>query len=184
LVPWGLKRFQQSGHLHFITFSCYHRLPLLSGPHARNLAERALEQSRRRWDFFVTGYVIMPEHMHLLISEPERGQLWQVIQAIKQSVSRRLASSGESFWQERYYDFNVWSERKRIEKLRYIHRNPVTRGLCAEPQDWPWSSFRHYRSGEEGTVQIESHWTARRREAGRNPAAVARKNSPAQPKEG
>ncbi len=44
----------------------------------------------------------MPEHMHLLISEPERGQLWQVIQAIKQSVSRRLASSGESFWQERY----------------------------------------------------------------------------------
>ena len=165
-MPWGLKRFHQSGNLHFITFSCYRRLPRLSDPEARNLFERALEQSRRRYAFFVTGYVVMPEHVHLRISEPEHGQLSQAVQGFRQSVARRLAlRAAEPFWQERYYDFNVWSERKRIEKLRYIHRNPVTRGLCAEPQQWPWSSFRHYRFGEERVVEIESHWTAQRRES-------------------
>lgn len=66
--------------------------------------------------------------------------------------------------QDRYYDFNVWSEAKRREKLGYIHRNPVQRGLVAQPEDWPWSSFRHYATGVEGTIEIESEWTARKRE--------------------
>jgi hypothetical protein len=70
----------------------------------------------------------------------------------------------DPFWQPRYYDFNVWGEGMFVEKLRYIHRNPVERGLVAKPEDWEWSSFRHYMSGERGTVEIESHWTARRRE--------------------
>jgi putative transposase len=64
----------------------------------------------------------------------------------------------------RYYDFNVWTEAKRIEKLRYIHRNPMTRRLVSGPEQWPWSSFRHYVSGFAGVVQIESQWTARKRE--------------------
>ncbi|HEV2324643.1 MAG TPA: hypothetical protein VGS10_11895 [Terracidiphilus sp.] len=63
--------------------------------------------------------------------------------------------------------FNVWSEGKRVEKLRYIHRNPVRRGLADKPEDWPWSSFRHYATGERGPVEIESEWTARRRELAR-----------------
>jgi hypothetical protein len=67
-------------------------------------------------------------------------------------------------WQARYYDFNVRSEAKRVEKLRYIHRNPVKRGLVGSPEDWAWSSFRHYLSGVEGVVEIESQWTARKRE--------------------
>jgi putative transposase len=120
---------------------------------------------RRKYGFFVCGYVVMPEHVHLLLSEPERGTLATALQAMKQSVSRGLGSGhGEAFWQARYFDFNVFSARKRIEKLRYIHRNPVTRGLCAEPQDWLWSSFRHYLSGQEGNVEIESMWTASKRE--------------------
>ena len=107
----------------------------------------------------------MPEHMHLLVSEPEKGQLSIAIQALKQSVARRVAlRSAEPFWQARYYDFNVWSNRKRVEKLRYIHRNPVARGLVARPEDWKWSSYRHYLTGMEGRVEIESEWTARRRE--------------------
>jgi putative transposase len=69
------------------------------------------------------------------------------------------------FWQARYYDFNVWSDRKRVEKLRYLHRNPVARGLVANPEDWEWGSFRHYLTGLEGRVEIESHWTATKREA-------------------
>ncbi|MGB7553198.1 MAG: transposase [Candidatus Korobacteraceae bacterium] len=159
-----MKRYQQAGDLHFITFSCYRRQPLLGGAHAKRSLEQALEQARRAYGFYVTGYVIMPEHVHLLISEPERSTLARALQAVKQSVARKLIGGREHFWQARYYDFNVWTAKKRIEKLRYIHRNPVKRGLVEKPEDWAWSSFRHYRTGAEGVVEIESEWTGRKRE--------------------
>jgi hypothetical protein len=63
-----------------------------------------------------------------------------------------------------YYDFNVWSEKKFVEKLRYIHRNPVKRSLVKRPEDYLWSSFRHYACGEPSAVEIESQWTARKRQ--------------------
>jgi putative transposase len=69
------------------------------------------------------------------------------------------------FWLRRYHDFNVFSQDKHVEKLRYIHRNPVRRGLVENPEDWAWSSFRHYLTGEIGVVEIESEWTAKRRES-------------------
>ena len=107
----------------------------------------------------------MPEHIHLLLSEPQRSTLAQAIKSLKQGVARRLALRAvDSFWQARYYDFNVWSENKFVEKLRYTHRNPVKRGLVALPEDWAWSSFRHYLTGEPAVVEIESQWTARKRE--------------------
>jgi putative transposase len=118
---------------------------------------------RRRYNFVVAGYVIMPEHVHLLASEPRKSMLAQAVQAVKLSVSVRRRE--RPFWQARYYDFNIHSEEKRVEKLRYMHRNPVVRGLCARPEDWPWSSFRHYQTGVQGTVEIESSWTAARRES-------------------
>ena len=90
-MPWGLQRFQHSHHLHFVTFSCYRRRPFLNSPARRELLERVLEDTRRSYRFFVTGYVVMPEHVHLLVSEPERGVLARAIQAMKQSVARRLA---------------------------------------------------------------------------------------------
>ena len=164
-MPWSLKRYQHTHHhLHFITFSCYRREPFLDSARTRNLFESALERTRLGYQFFVTGYVVMPEHVHMLVSEPRRSTLASAIQALKQSVARRLVARDEHFWQKRYYDFNVWSEKKCIEKLRYIHRNPVARGLVQRPEDWAWSSFRHYLTGEPGVVEIESHWTARRRE--------------------
>jgi putative transposase len=102
----------------------------------------------------------MPEHVYLLVNEPERGTLAQAMQSLKQGVARRLAlRKADSFWQARYYDFNLWSERKFTEKLRYIHRNPVKRGLVKRPEDWAWSGFRHYVNGEVGPVEIESQWT-------------------------
>jgi putative transposase len=104
----------------------------------------------------------MPEHVHLLVSEPKRSSLDRAIQAIKTSVSKQAME--RPFWLPRYYDFNVFSGEKRIEKLKYIHRNPVVRGLVARPEDWLWSSYRHYLTGEVGTVEIESEWTAGRRE--------------------
>ena len=159
------KRYQQQRCLHFITFSCYRRMPLLDSVAAGNLFERELERVRRWYGCFITAYVVMPEHVHLLISQPERSQLSVVIQMLKQITSRKLKpQSTARFWQIRYYDFPVWSEKKRIEKVRYIHRNPVKRGLVARPEDWPWSSFLHYATGVEGAVEIESQWTARKRE--------------------
>jgi putative transposase len=164
-MPWGLKRFQEARCLHFLTFSCYGRAPLLGTARARDIFEETFEQTRRWYGFYVTGYVVMPEHVHLLISEPERAKLSVALQMLKQNAARRLRSpEGGLLWQQRYYDFNVWSEDKRVEKLRYIHRNPVTRGLVGSPEDWAWSSFRHYLSGVEGVVEIESQWTARKRE--------------------
>ena len=165
-MPWGLHRYQQTRQLHFITFSCYHRAPLLCTPEARNKFVESFERTRRWYGFYVVGYVVMPEHVHLLISEPERSKLSVAIQMLKQIASQKLhAKPLPRFWQVRYYDFPVWSEAKRIEKLRYIHHNPVKRGLAANPEAWEWSSFRHYVTGEEGVVEIESWWTAKRREA-------------------
>ena len=115
---------------------------------------------------FITGYVVMPEHVHLLVGEPERSTLAIALQMLKQNVARELGHAGQQsrFWQRRYYDFNVWTEEKRLEKLKYIHRNPVTRGLVSRPEDWAWSSFRHWATGEESVVEIESQWTARKRD--------------------
>jgi putative transposase len=106
----------------------------------------------------------MPEHVHLLVSEPPAAALSKVILALKVSVSGRLPE--RPFWLKRYYDFNVFSERKRGEKLRYMHRNPVKRGLVSEPDAWEWSSFHHYLTGEVGVVEVESWWTLDRRGRG------------------
>ncbi len=174
-MPRGLKRYQQAGDLHFITFSCYRRQPLLGTAAARRVFEQTLEQVRRWYGFYVTGYVVMPEHVHLLVSEPERSNLAVALQMLKQIVAQKLnptlsPKAGDKggapvrFWQTRYYDFNVWTAKKRIEKLRYMHRNPVKRGLVEKPEDWAWSSFVHYVTGAEGIVEIESEWTGRRRE--------------------
>ena len=75
------------------------------------------------------------------------------------SVDQEMKAGRAPFWLERYYDSNVWSKEKFTEKLRYIHRNPVRRGSVERQQDWAWSSFRHYATGVEGVVEIESQWT-------------------------
>jgi putative transposase len=157
-MPRGLVRYQQTGDFHFLTFSCCRRLPYLNPAAARELFESALERIRRRYNFVVAGYVVMPEHVHLLVSEPRRGLLARAVKALKLSVSVR--SCERPFWQPRYYDFNVHNPEKVTEKLGYMHRNPVTRRLCAKPENWLCSSFCHYQTGKSGTVEIESHWTA------------------------
>lgn len=144
-----LERRYGMGHLHFITCSCYRRKPLLGTARARDLFLTTLNEVRERFDFALLGYVVMPEHIHLLISEPNVGTPTTVMQVLKQRVSRavhrqhgrRTASEHERsgdevpaatpgpFWQRRFYDFNVWSREKRNEKMNYMHFNPVKRGL-------------------------------------------------------
>jgi len=114
----------------------------------------------------------MPEHVHILLSEPEKGTLADAIHYLKLSFTKRLLSQVNaqkngvnlghrpqgSFWQKRYYDRNVRRAREFTVKLRYLHRNPVKRGLVQKPEDWKWSSFRHYALREVGVVEIESEW--------------------------
>lgn len=174
-MPASLIRYHNTGNFHFITFSCYRRSPSLAQREGYSIFEHQLEMVRQRYKFVVAGYVLMPEHVHLLIGEPQIGSVASVLQVLKQCTSRHLKQSVESqFWQRRCYDFNVWSEKKFKEKLSYMHRNPVRRGLVAQPEDWAWSSFRHYATGCEGLVEIESEWTARKREREEQPSRAAR----------
>jgi len=256
-MPWSLKRYQNTGQTHFVTFSCYHRSPMLTTESSCRIFESALERVRKNFRLRVYAYVVMPEHIHLLLSEPENkvqsqavlfkrdldlsgkpegapfkpafglsGELTRApsnpdfglsgepegapfkpgfglsgevtlassnpgfslsgkpdgapfkpdfglsgvvtladaIKSLKQGVSRRLIGDATHFWQKRYYDFNIRNHDQFVEKLHYIHQNPVTRRLCARPEDWLWSSFHHHATACEGHVEIESEWTARKRE--------------------
>ena len=135
--------------------------PFLAEARVRDVLEASLEAMRRKYGFTIDSYVVMPEHVHLLVSEPRNATLSVALQALKISVSRR--SVPRPFWQPRFYDFNVYTERKRLEKRRYMHRNPVARGLVTHPKDWVWSSYRHWDTGYDGVVEIESPWTFARR---------------------
>ena len=173
-MPKGLRRRYGLRHLHFITCICYRRLPLFASASAKNSFVEILGEVRSRYGFALAGYVVMPNHIHLLISEPAKGTPSTVMQVLKQRVSRRLrrkprkkASSQQlrlpfrqahdllpQFWQLRFYDFNVWSQGKFVEKLHYMHMNPVKRKLVAHPKVWPWSSFSFYAKKESGLVRI------------------------------
>jgi putative transposase len=147
-----------------VTFCCYHRHPSFAATQPKQIFELALERVRRKFDLCVYGYVVMPEHIHLLLSEPRHETLADALKSLKQGVSRRLIGEAEHFWQKRYYDCNIRHYRQFVEKLRYIHRNPVKRGLCIRAEDWEWSSFLHYVKGCAGRVEIESEWAATKRE--------------------
>ena len=162
-MPRGLHRTYGAHHLHFITCSCHQRLPFLSTASSRDLFLSIVEQTRRRYRFVVVGYVVMPEHVHLLITEPEIGTPSTVMQVLKQRTARALlpvkrTDAPRKFWQERFYDFNVFTANKRVEKLRYMHRNPVKRGLVTSPEEWRWSSYRFYLLDEPGPVRVNESW--------------------------
>ena len=155
----GLRRSQKSGQSHFVTFSCYRRQPNFASADVYDLFPLCLEDMRRRFAMRIYGYVVMPEHVHLLLSEPEHGTLADAMHYLKLSFTKRLRSRRQSlaqvsvqkartgapatglFWQKRYYDRNVRDAEEFAIKLRYLHRNPVERGLVKEPGDWMWTVF-------------------------------------------
>ena len=95
-MPKGLKRIYGFGHLHFITFSCYRRLALLASPRSRNVFVRVLDQLRREYNFKLVGYVVMPEHVHLLISEPSRGTPSTVLKMLTRLHARQSREAVDS----------------------------------------------------------------------------------------
>ena len=177
LVRNKLERRYGFGHWHLITCSCYRRMPLLGTPKARDTFLKILSQVRDRYNFGLFGFVVMPEHVHLPISEPNISDPSMVMKVLKQRVSRELrkkkrrAAIGRMylweepalklhahFWQPRYYDFNVWRARKRNEKMNYMHFNPVKRGLVESPKDWKWSSYRFYWKNGKGLCDPNPLW--------------------------
>jgi len=133
---------------------------------------KILEEVRARYGFALVGYVIMPEHVHLLISESGRVSPAKIIQVFQQRLSRRMrgrkrtgkgqltlgfpeaAGTLRRFWQRRYYDFNVYSRAKLREKLHYMHANAVKERVVKHPGDWPWSSWCYYDRGV-GLLEID-----------------------------
>ncbi|HEY6763462.1 MAG TPA: hypothetical protein VI386_01710 [Candidatus Sulfotelmatobacter sp.] len=91
-----------------------------------------------------TAHALLPKRKR---SNPRQGNLF------------REGAQRSAFWQARFYDFNLWTAKKRVEKLRYMHRNPVVRGLVESPEQWRWSSYRFYLLGEAGPVLVNADWT-------------------------
>ena len=111
-MPRGLRRFHESQQSHFVTFSCYHRQPKFNSPEACDLFVQCLEEMRHRFAMRIYGYVVMPEHVHILVSEPEQAMLADAMHFLKLSFAKRLQSRNRTcqsvpFWQKRYYDRNV-----------------------------------------------------------------------------
>jgi putative transposase len=166
------------GHVHFLTYSCFQRLPLLSRDRSRNWVANAVQEARTKLDFDLWAYVIMPEHVHLLIRpRQEQYRMERILAALKRPVSSRakayLLATGNRAWLERLtvregqevvfrfwqtgggYDRNLWNDRPIQEVIDYIHANPVRRGLVSRPTDWIWSSARFWAGDLSGSLMMD-----------------------------
>lgn len=168
----NLRHYDHLGTARFVTFSCYHRFRLLSDASVIRTFLTELG-SLRKLGVKILGYVIMPEHVHLVLLPPDAMRVGPEVGQLKSRSARRMLailekSAGDKtdrlwtnrnsklrrvFWQRRCYDHNCRSPEKTREKIEYCHKNPVTRGLVQEPGDWPWSSYRWY-AGLDG-VELE-----------------------------
>ena len=165
------KRSYSPGQLQFITTSTYRRARLFLSERFCRCFVRRLERLRQEMKFLLIGWVLMPDHFHLLL-KPEAAETTPlIVKGLKEQTATRILKtlrenpqypwcqkmlarlrlpptvhdeSHYRVWQRRFYPFNVYSEKKRLEKLNYMHHNPVKRGLVSSPGDWPWSSWRFY----------------------------------------
>lgn len=161
------KIYDNEGHAHFVTFSCYRRRRHLDGAPAKRVVLEQMRTQLERTAGTCVGFVIMPNHVHAIVRHTEPGMLAEFMKQWKRMTSyliarRRSAEAAKGvdgqtrdpIWQARYYDYNVYSRPKTEEKLRYMHQNPVRAGLVARAIDWPWGSARFYELGENVGVPI------------------------------
>ena len=178
----GQQHFYGGNHLHYLTKGVYHRVRVFDSDRFRLNFTETLGDLRDEFGFKIIGYVLMPEHFHLLIWPSELANPSQVLQRLEdrtalfilKSLRRNLSfpwcqrtlerlklpptihhHAHSRVWQRGGYDMNIWSERKRLEKLNYMHNNPVRRRLVAQPADWPWSSWRFYYLEDEWILAME-----------------------------
>jgi len=181
------RRYDGFNHARSLTCSCFQQRALLNSDRSRQWLVEAIARARDRHGFHLWAFVVMPEHFHLLIyPQPCQPEVAPILKSIKQSVTRRalmaLQNAGTSppqsmrdtrpdgrtitrFWQRGGgYDRNLWSPKHIWETIDYIHMNPVRRGLCGRPEDWPWSSARAYAEDATTPLPIDStHIPHRRR---------------------
>ena len=167
--------FDIEGHAFFVTFSCYHRVPLLEQDRCKGIVLGNLESLSRRHRIGVVAYVVIPDHVHALLRPDTTGKLSVFLQQWKRLTSfaiseflqlktnpsatpfaRRIrdADGNVHVWQKRYYPFNVFTPAKALEKIEYMHNNPVKAGLVKDACDWPWSSARDFLEGKRGPVTL------------------------------
>ncbi len=171
------RRYDVPGDAHFLTFSCYQRLPLLSRRRSCQWLLDALRNGRDRADFDLWAYVVMPEHVHLVVLPRPEHRIRDILKSLKQSVARRAFSWlernnpafldrlkvvrtngtwGYRFWQRGGgYDRNLRSVADIHEKIAYVHNNPVRRGLVQRTVDWQWSSALAWESGGSEPLPID-----------------------------
>jgi len=172
------RAIDEPGHAHALTFSCFRRQPFLSRDRSRLWAVEAIRAACTGHRFRLWAYVLMPEHVHLLVCPADaRYSTSTFLKSLKRPVTlmalayvRRHAPTfiermtdrqpngkiARRFWQRgRGYDRNVWEPRYVWELVDYIHANPVRRGLCERPEDWPWSSASDYLGGPPGLLAID-----------------------------
>ena len=160
-----LRHYDYSGEVRFVTFSCYRRLPGLDTAYAKSIFVSCLDKARYKYGFKLLGYVVMPEHVHLVLYPPEGIELGRVIGEIKSHMARvyfskspvERAGSRRVFWQRRCYDHNCRTSGTVIEKINYCHNNPVERGLVDSPAGWEWSSYNWY-SGQTDVPLTMDKW--------------------------
>jgi len=162
--------FDIGGHAHFVTFSCYRRRRLLDDNRAKSIVIHFLSEQLRKADGACAGFVIMPDHVHALVHFNQPGMLSRFMQQWKARSSARLkewikkhlpayaaaVDLSEPIWKPRYYGFNVFSQEKAIEKLEYMHDNPVAKGLTNRAEDWMYGSARWYLLKRPVGVEITS----------------------------
>jgi putative transposase len=157
-MPKGQKHVYGKGELHSITCSCFLRQPKLAVEKHRNLFVQLVEEVRVKFRFGVVGYVVMPNHFHLLMVEPAIDTAANSLDTLLQRYQRRYntsARSDESVWQLPYSDTHVFQPAAIEERLRFMHDLPVKAGLVTDPTEWEWSSARFYAGLPDGILTVE-----------------------------
>lgn len=158
-----LRHFDKLGTARFVTFSCYQRRPYLSEVRPKEFFIRQLDVARSKYGFKILGYVLMPEHVHLVLYPPDEMKMGVVIGEIKSRTARlyfaeysqNVADRKRALWQRRCYDHNCRTPETVREKIAYCHYNPVKRGLVAHPGEWEWSSYNWYQGNSKVPLKID-----------------------------
>ena len=149
-----LRRLFVTGKIFFVTCNVLRTRTALSEREFEILA-RVFDAIRKRRRFLLGGYVFMPDHWHALVAPREGDTLPRLMGALKvasrQAVNQSRGKRGH-FWQARYYDHAIRTVKEFHDALRYMHLNPVQKGLAQRPEEWLWSSFHSY--GGPGPVRL------------------------------
>ena len=133
----------QGNQPYFVTANTASRRPVFADDHAARLFLAELGRLRRGLGFALLGYVVMPDHIHLVVAPGPIANLSRIMQSVKGRFARewnhRRGKSG-SIWQQRYYESAVRSEQQLVQWLKYIDDNPVHAGLTHSPQEYPYCS--------------------------------------------